>query len=123
MEIIDKIKIVKDTLLSNISDDFEFDTYYIKGSFTELMINVLARKYGFNRQGPVERNKEDLFLLIDHIFNRSVKENIEIQIHREQYPINFTHQEVKGVYGIYRYNKNEPKGVIKFYFKYKNLCE
>lgn len=123
MEIIDKIKIVKDTLLSNISDDFEFDTYYIRGSFTQLMINVLARKYGFDRQGPVERNKDNLFLLIDYIFNRSVKENIEIQIYREQYPIDFTHQEVKGVYGIYRYNKNEPKGVTKLHFKYKHLCE
>ena len=111
---------VKDILLSNITDDFEFDTYYIRGSFTQLMIHTLAMKYGFDRQGPVERNKEDLFLLIDHIFNRSVKENIEIQIHREQYPIDFTHQEVtNGVYGVYMYNRNEPKGNIKFSFEYK----
>lgn len=115
-----KIEIVKDIISSSITDDFEFDTYYIRGSFTELMIHALARKYGFDRQGIVERNKENLFLLIDSIFNRCIKENIEIQIHREQYPICYTHQEVKGVYGIYRYNnRNEPKGNIKFSFKYK----
>lgn len=123
MEITDKIAIVKDTLLSTISDDFEFDTYYIRGSFTQLMIHALAMKYGFDRQGSVERNKESLFRLIDYIFKRCIKENIEIQIIREQYPIEYTHQEVKGVYGIYRYNKNEPKGVIKLHFKYKHLCE
>mgnify|MGYP004630209183 CR=1 FL=1 len=120
MEIIDKIKIVKDNLLSNISDDFEFDTYYIRGSFTELMIHALAMKYGFDNQGPAERTKENLFLLIDCIFNRCIKENIEIKISREQYPIAYTHQEiVNGVYGVYMYNRNEPKGNIKFNFKYK----
>ena len=119
MEITDKIAIVKDTLLSTISDDFEFDTYYIRGSFTQLLIHALAMKYGFDRQGPVERNKESLFRLIDCIFNRCIKENIKIQIIREQYPIEYTHQEVEGVYGIYKYNRNEPKGNIKFSFKYK----
>lgn len=110
---------VKDILLSNITDDFEFDTYYIRGSFTQLMIHTLAMKYGFDRQGHAERNKEDLFLLIDYIFNRCIKENIKIKISREQYPIDYTHQEIKGVREIYRYNRNEPKGNIKFSFEYK----
>lgn len=115
-----KIETVKDILLSSITDDFEFDTYYIGGTFTQLMINALARKFGFDRQGPVERNKESLFLLVDCIFNRCIKENIEIKISREQYPIDYTHQEiVNGVYGVYMYNRNEPKGNIKFSFKYK----
>ena len=114
-----KIEIVKDILLSSITDDFEFDTYYIRGTFTQLMINALARKYGFDRQGPVERKKESLFRLIDCIFNRCIKENIKIQISREQYPIEYTHQEIKGVCEIYRYNRNEPKGNIKFSFEYK----
>lgn len=114
-----KIKLMKDILLSNITDDFEFDTYYISGTFTQLMINALARKYGFDRQGPIERSKESLFRLIDCIFNRCIKENIEIIISREQYPIEYTHQEIKGVREIYRYNRNEPKGNIKFSFKYK----
>ncbi len=115
-----KIEIVKDTLLSNITDDFEFDTYYISGTFTQLMIHALARKYGFDGQWPRERSKEDLFLLIDCIFNRCIKENIEITINREQYPIDYTHQEViNGVYGVYMYNRSEPKGNIKFRFKYK----
>lgn len=115
-----KIETVKDILLSSITDDFEFDTYYISGTFTQLMINALARKFGFDRQGPVERNKESLFLLVDCIFNRCIKENIEIKISREQYPIDYTHQEiVNGVYGVYMYNRNEPKGNIKFSFKYK----
>ena len=115
-----KIENVKDILLSSITDDFEFDTYYIRGSFTQLMINALARKLGFDRQGPIERNKESLFRLIDCIFNRCIKENIEIKISREQYPIAYTHQEiVNGVYGVYMYNRNEPKGNIKFSFKYK----
>lgn len=115
-----KIGIVKDILLSNITDDFEFDTYYIRGSFTQLMIHALAMKYGFDKQGPVERDKENLYLLIDCIFNRCIKENIEIKISREQYPIAYTHQEiVNGVYGIYMYNRNEPKGNIKFSFEYK----
>ena len=115
-----KIENVKDILLSNITDDFEFDTRYISGTFTQLMIHALARKYGFDRQGPVERNKESLFLLVDCIFNRCIKENIEIKISREQYPIAYTHQEVvNGVYGVYMYNRNEPKGNIKFSFKYK----
>lgn len=120
MEIIDKIKIVKDTLLSTILDDFEFDTRYISGSFTQLMIHALAKKYGFDNQGPAERTKENLSLLIDYIFNRCIKENIEITINREQYPIEYTNQEVtNGVYGVYMYNRSEPKGVIKFCFKYK----
>lgn len=120
MEITYKIEIVKDTLLSTILDDFEFDTRYISGSFTQLMIHALAMKYGFDRQGPVERNKESLFRLIDCIFNRCIKENIEIKISREQYPIAYTHQEiVNGVYGVYMYSRNEPKGNIKFSFKYK----
>lgn len=110
---------VKDILLSNITDDFEFDTYYIRGSFTQLMIHTLAMKYGFDRQGHTERNKENLFLLIDYIFNRCIKENIKIKISREQYPIEYTHQEIKGVREIYKYNKNEPKGNIKFSFEYK----
>lgn len=114
-----KIKLMKDILLSNITDDFEFDTYYISGTFTQLMINALARKYGFDRQGSIERSKESLFRLIDCIFNRCIKENIEIIISREQYPIEYTHQEIKGVREIYRYNRNEPKGNIKFSFKYK----
>lgn len=115
-----KIENVKDILLSNITDDFEFDIRYISGTFTQLMIHALARKYGFDRQGPVERNKESLFLLVDCIFNRCIKENIEIKISREQYPIAYTHQEVvNGVYGVYMYNRNEPKGNIKFSFKYK----
>lgn len=115
-----KIETVKDILLSNITDDFEFDTHYISGTFTQLMINALARKFGFDRQGPVERNKESLFQLIDCIFNRCIKENIEIKISREQYPIAYTHQEVvNGVYGVYMYNRNEPKGNIKFSFEYK----
>lgn len=120
MEITDKTAIVKDALLSTISDDFEFDTCYISGTFTQLMIHALAMKYGFDRQGLVERNKENLFRLIDCIFNRCIKENIEIIISREQYPIEYTHQEVtNGVYGVYMYNRSEPKGVIKFRFKYK----
>lgn len=110
---------VKDILLSNITDDFEFDTYYIRGSFTQLMIHTLAMKYGFDRQGHTERNKENLFLLIDYIFNRCIKENIKIKISREQYPIDYTHQEIKGVREIYKYNRNEPKGNIKFSFEYK----
>lgn len=111
---------VKDILLSNITDDFEFDTYYIRGSFTQLMIHTLAMKYGFDRQGHTERNKENLFLLIDYIFNRCIKENIKIKISREQYPIDYTHQEItNGVYGVYMYNRNEPKGNIKFSFEYK----
>lgn len=110
---------VKDILLSNITDDFEFDTYYIRGSFTQLMIHTLAMKYGFDRQGHTERNKENLFLLIDYIFNRCIKENIKIKISREQYPIEYTHQEIKGVREIYKYNRNEPKGNIKFSFEYK----
>ena len=115
-----KIEIVKDILLSNITDDFEFDTRYISGTFTQLMIHALAMKYGFDRQGYTGRNKENLFLLIDYIFNRCIKENIEIKISREEYPICYTHQEVEGVYGIYRYhNRNEPKGNIKFSFEYK----
>lgn len=114
-----KIEIVKDILLSSITDDFEFDTYYISGTFTQLMINALARKYGFDRQGPVERSKESLFRLIDCIFDRCIKENIKIQIIREQYPIEYTHQEIKGVREIYRYNRNGPKGNIKFRFEYK----
>ena len=115
-----KLETVKDILLSSITDDFEFDTHYISGTFTQLMINALARKLGFDRQGPIERNKESLFRLIDCIFNRCIKENIEIKISREQYPINYTHQKiVNGVYGVYMYNRNEPKGNIKFSFKYK----
>lgn len=115
-----KIEIMKDILLSNITDDFEFDTYYIRGTFTQLMINALARKYGFDSQGPAERNKEDLFLLIDCIFNRCIKENIKIEISREQYPLDYTHQEViNGVHGVYMYSRNMPKGNIKFRFKYK----
>lgn len=114
-----KIEIVKDILLSSITDDFEFDTYYISGTFTQLMINALASKYGFDRQGPVERSKESLFRLIDCIFDRCIKENIKIQIIREQYPVEYTHQEIKGVREIYKYNRNEPKGNIKFSFKYK----
>ena len=115
-----KIENVKDILLSDITDDFEFDTRYISGTFTQLMIHALARKHGFDRQGPAERNKESLFRLIDCIFNRCIKENIEIKISREQYPIAYTHQEVvNGVYGVYMYNRNEPKGNIKFSFKYK----
>lgn len=115
-----KIELMKDILLSNITDDFEFDTYYISGTFTQLMINALARKYGFDRQGPVERSKESLFRLIDCIFDRCIKENIKIQIIREQYPIEYTHQEItNGVYGIYMYNRSEPKGNIKFSFEYK----
>lgn len=111
---------VKDILLSNITDDFEFDTYNIRGSFTQLMIHTLAMKYGFDRQGHTERNKENLFLLIDYIFNRCIKENIKIKISREQYPIDYTHQEItNGVYGVYMYNRNEPKGNIKFSFEYK----
>ena len=111
---------VKDILLSNITDDFKFDTYYIRGSFTQLMIHTLAMKYGFDRQGPTERNKENLFLLIDYIFNRCIKENIKIKISREQYQIDYTHQEItNGVYGVYMYNRNEPKGNIKFSFEYK----
>lgn len=110
---------VKDILFSNITDDFEFDTYYIRGSFTQLMIHALAMKYGFDRQGPTERNKENLFLLIDYIFNRCIKENIKIKIRREQYPIEYTHKEIKGVREIYKYNRNEPKGNIKFRFEYK----
>lgn len=110
---------VKDILLSNITDDFEFDTYYIRGSFTQLMIHTLAMKYGFDRQGPVERSKESLFRLIDCIFDRYIKENIKIQIIREQYPIEYTHQEIKGVREIYKYNRNKPKGNIKFSFEYK----
>lgn len=114
-----KIELMKDILLSNITDDFEFDTYYISGTFTQLMINALVRKYGFDRQGPVERSKESLFRLIDCIFDRCIKENIKIQIIREQYPIEYTHQEIKGVREIYKYNRNEPKGNIKFSFEYK----
>lgn len=114
-----KIELMKDILLSNITDDFEFDTYYISGTFTQLMINALARKYGFDRQGLVERSKESLFRLIDCIFDRCIKENIKIKIIREQYPIEYTHQEIKGVHEIYRYNRNEPKGNIKFIFEYK----
>lgn len=114
-----KIELMKNILLSNITDDFEFDTYYISGTFTQLMINALARKYGFDRQGPVERSKESLFRLIDCIFDRCIKENIKIQIIREQYPIEYTHQEIKGVREIYRYNRNEPKGNIKFSFEYQ----
>lgn len=114
-----KIELMKDILLSNITDDFEFDTYYISGTFTQLMINALVRKYGFDRQGHVERSKESLFRLIDCIFDRCIKENIKIQIIREQYPIEYTHQEIKGVREIYKYNRNEPKGNIKFSFEYK----
>lgn len=114
-----KIELMKDILLSNITDDFEFDTYYISGTFTQIMINALARKYGFDKQGPVERSKESLFRLIDCIFDRCIKENIKIQIIREQYPIEYTHQEIKGVREIYRYNRNEPKGNIKFSFEYQ----
>ena len=114
-----KIELMKDILLNSITDDFEFDTYYISGTFTQLMINALARKYGFDRQGPVERSKESLFRLIDCIFDRCIKENIKIQIIREQYPIEYTHQEIKGVREIYKYNRNEPKGNIKFRFEYK----
>lgn len=114
-----KIEIVKDILLSSITDDFEFDTYYIRGTFTQLMINALASKYGFDRQGPVERSKESLFRLIDCIFDRCIKENIKIQIIREQYPVEYTHQEIKGVREIYKYNRNGPKGNIKFSFEYK----
>lgn len=114
-----KIELMKDILLSNINDDFEFDTYYISGTFTQLMINALASKYGFDRQGPVERSKESLFRLIDCIFDRCIKENIKIQIIREQYPVEYTHQEIKGVREIYKYNRNEPKGNIKFSFEYK----
>ncbi len=114
-----KIEFMKDILLNSITDDFEFDTYYISGTFTQLMINALARKYGFDRQGPVERSKESLFRLIDCIFDRCIKENIKIQIIREQYPIEYTHQEIKGVREIYMYNRNEPKGNIKFSFEYK----
>jgi hypothetical protein len=114
-----KIELMKDILLNSITDDFEFDTYYISGTFTQLMINALARKYGFDRQGPVERSKESLFRLIDCIFDRCIKENIKIQIIREQYPIEYTHQEIKGVREIYKYNRNEPKGNIKFSFEYK----
>lgn len=114
-----KIELMKDILLNSITDDFEFDTYYISGTFTQLMINALARKYGFDRQGPVERSKESLFRLIDCIFDRCIKENIKIQIIREQYPIEYTHQEIKGVREIYRYNRSEPKGNIKFRFEYK----
>lgn len=113
---------VKDILLSNITDNFEFDTYYIRGSFTQLMIHTLAMKYGFDRQGPTERNKENLFLLIDYIFNRCIKENIKITISREQYPTDYTHQEItNGVYGVYMYSRNEPKGNIKFSFKHNNI--
>ena len=120
MEITYKIEIVKDTLLSTKLDDFELDPRYISGAFTQLMIHAVAMKYGFDRQGPVERNKESLFRLIDCIFNRCIKENIEIKISREQYPIAYTHQEiVNGVYGVYMYSRNEPKGNIKFSFKYK----
>ena len=114
-----KIEFMKDILLNSITDNFEFDTYYISGTFTQLMINALARKYGFDRQGPVERSKESLFRLIDCIFDRCIKENIKIQIIREQYPIEYTHQEIKGVREIYMYNRNEPKGNIKFSFEYK----
>lgn len=115
-----KIETVKDILLSSITDDFEFDTHYISGTFTQLMINAFARKFGFDRQGPVERNKESLFRLIDCIFSRCIKENIEIKISREQYPIDYTHQEItNGVYGVYMYSRSEPKGNIKFSFKYK----
>ena len=114
-----KIELMKDILLNSITDDFEFDTYYISGTFTQLMINALARKYGFDRQGTVERSKESLFRLIDCIFDRCIKENIKIQIIREQYPIEYTHQEIKGVREIYKYNRNEPKGNIKFSFEYK----
>lgn len=114
-----KIELMKDILLSNINDDFEFDTYYISGTFTQLMINALASKYGFDRQGPVERSKESLFRLIDCIFDRCIKENIKIQIIREQYPVEYTYQEIKGVREIYKYNRNEPKGNIKFSFEYK----
>ena len=114
-----KIELMKDILLNSITDDFEFDTYYISGTFTQLMINALARKYGFDRQGPVERSKESLFRLIDCIFDRCIKENIKIQIIREQYPIEYTRQEIKGVREIYKYNRNEPKGNIKFSFEYK----
>lgn len=114
-----KIELMKDILLSNINDDFEFDTYYISGTFTQLMINALASKYGFDRQAPVERSKESLFRLIDCIFDRCIKENIKIQIIREQYPVEYTHQEIKGVREIYKYNRNEPKGNIKFSFEYK----
>lgn len=114
-----KIELMKDILLNSITDDFEFDTYYISGTFTQLMINALARKYGFDRQGPVERSKESLFRLIDCIFDRCIKENIKIQIIREQYPIEYTHQEIKGVREIYKYNRNEPEGNIKFSFEYK----
>lgn len=114
-----KIELMKDILLSNINDDFEFDTYYISGTFTQLMINALASKYGFDRQGPVERSKESLFRLIDCIFDRCIEENIKIQIIREQYPVEYTHQEIKGVREIYEYNRNEPKGNIKFSFEYK----
>ena len=117
-----KIKLMKDILLSNITDDFEFDTYYISGTFTQLMINALARKYGFDRQGPIERSKESLFRLIDCIFNRCIKENIEIIISREQYSTDYTHQEItNGVYGVYMYSRNEPKGNIKFSFKHNNI--
>lgn len=114
-----KIELMKDILLSNINDDFEFDTYYISGTFTQLMINALASKYGFDRQGPVERSKESLFRLIDCIFDRCIKENIKIQIIREQYPVEYTYQEIKGIREIYKYNRNEPKGNIKFSFEYK----
>lgn len=114
-----KIELMKDILLNSITDDFEFDTYYISGTFTQLMINALARKYGFDRQGTVERSKESLFRLIDCIFDRCIKENIKIQIIREQYPIEYTHQEIKGVREIYKYNRNETKGNIKFRFEYK----
>ena len=114
-----KIEFMKDILLNSITDNFEFDTYYISGTFTQLMINALARKYGFDRQGPVERSKESLFRLIDCIFDRCIKENIKIQIIREQYPIEYTHQEIKGVREIYMYNRNEQKGNIKFSFEYK----
>lgn len=115
-----KREIVKDILLSSITDDFEFDTHYISGTFTQLMIHALARKYGFDGQGHAERNKESLFQLIDCIFNRCIKEKIEITINREQYPIDYTHQEItNGVYGVYMYNRNEPKGNIKFSFEYQ----
>lgn len=115
-----KREIVKDILLSSITDDFEFDTHYISGTFTQLMIHALARKYGFDGQGHAERNKESLFQLIDCIFNRCIKEKIEITINREQYPIDYKHQEViNGVYGVYKYSRSEPKGNIKFSFKYK----
>ena len=120
MHMNNKIEVVKDILLSNITDDFEFDTRYISGSFTQLMIHALAMKYGFDSEGPAERSKENLLVLIDYIFNRCTKENINIKISREQYPIEYTHQEItNGVYGIYIYNRSEPKGNIKFSFEYK----